>query len=830
MKHACLLVSLAPTLVAVSSASAAQQLEPVRDMLPRSAQVSRDLALDDLDGDGDLDAVAATFDGLLLYRNDGSAVFAREAVGPAAFGVGAADVDGDGDVDLYAALDTQDVLLRNDGTGAFAEDLAAIPSVFVSGGFVAFEDVDGDGDPDCLRSILGGAQVGLLVNDGSGTFADGSFGVQPLFGAEDVADAALGDLDGDGDVDAYVATLGLVDAVLLGDGAGAFSVSSGALPGTALLAADAVLADVDLDGDLDVALAALAERVLLNDGAAGFVDAALPASGSSAAVDAGDVDGDGDPDVLFGGLLTDRLYLSDGSGAFTAALLPQDPVPVAALRFGDLDGDDDLDLVLVGEGADRLLLGDGAGRFVQTEPSVSTVAAAVVVAGDLDGDGDLDALTGASAVRRLDNDGAGFLREVHGAVGAPTGSFGALALGDLDGDGDLDAWAGSSAGCQNEAFVLANDGAGLLTRMPDAVPAITGALRDVALADFDADGDLDVATASSSICVSDQAANQLLLNAGGAGVLVDASALLPPNGDRTQALVASDLDGDGDVDLLAGNDLPGIGGGGQQNRIYANDGSGAFVDATDALPAIEDNTSSLAVGDIDADGDLDVLVGNASPSFSAPCRLLRNDGAAFVDVPSAIPTAAGATALALADLDGDGDLDAYVASLAQDELWTNIGLGLFVAQAPGALLPAEDDFASDLVVADFDLDGDLDALVGGTLALNVNVARQLSWRGLPRAGKPLTLEVRGPGAGVFGLAYSVSPAQLPVPGLGALLIDPAALTVLVTGALDAAGAAEVRLAVPAGVAGVAVYWQALVGPDFGALRFTNRELTEATVY
>ncbi|MEM7308384.1 MAG: VCBS repeat-containing protein [Planctomycetota bacterium] len=822
---------LIPALLLTAGAPAAQQWEPVRDMLPRSAQDSRGVTLDDFDGDGDLDPVLATFEGLLLYRNDGSAVFERELVAglELVWGIGSADVDGDGDVDLYASLWNEEVLLRNDGTGSFVPDPGAIPPVSFFAGFVSFADVDGDGDQDCLRSSLGGSQVGLLLNDGTGAFVDGSAGVPLLVLSESVSDVATGDLDGDGDADFYAATEGDFDVVLLGDGAGAFAELPGGIPGFTGSSNDVSLADVDLDGDLDVCVAALfGDRVMRNDGAGFLTDVALPAPGNSRAVAAGDVDADGDPDVFWASSFAKALFVNDGLGGFADAALPEDDLAVIAISLGDLDGDDDLDVVLARFLSDGILLGDGAGGFVQPAPSVSFVDSNALAHGDLDGDGDLDVIAGGLGLRWLDNNGAGFLEDAAGAGPGPPGFFTAVALADLDGDGRLDAWAGSSQFCTNTGYVLRNDGLGGLQELPGAVPALTGSVRSVALADLDGDGDVDAATATATNCVGDSNANQLLLNQSGTGVFADGSGSLPPNDDRTEAIVASDLDGDGDLDLFAGNGHPNFSAGQEQNRLYANDGSGAFLDATGALPAFEDSTVSLAVGDVDADGDLDVLVGNSGLSFGGPCRLLRNDGAAFVDVP--VPTLAEGEAVALVDLDEDGDLDAYVAAPEQDEAWLNDGAGAFALDAGS--LPIDDDDADAVIAADFDLDGDVDVLVGGTLAYQVNVTRQLAWRGLPRAGKPLALEVRGPGGGVFGVAYSTAPAQLALPGLGTLLIDPAGLAVFAAGALDGAGAAEVGLLVPAGAAflGVPVYWQAVVGPDFGALRFTNREVTAATAY
>ncbi|MGH7151068.1 MAG: FG-GAP repeat domain-containing protein, partial [Planctomycetota bacterium] len=129
-------------------------------------------------------------------------------------------------------------------------------------------------------------------------------------------------------------------------------------------------------------------------------------------------------------------------------------------------------------------------------------------------------------------------------------------------------------------------------------------------------------------------------------------------------LALGDVEGDGDLDLLCGHGPYGLPIG-AQSRLYLNGGSGVFLDATNQLPAILDVTYGVALGDIDEDGDLDAVMANgAAASSSYPTgdqnQLYRNDGSGvFVLATGALPALLDDTrAVALGDLDGDGDLDA----------------------------------------------------------------------------------------------------------------------------------------------------------------------------
>ncbi len=306
-------------------------------------------ALADLDHDGDLDLVTGSSSDMFLrvYANDGTGTFSLRATVP---GVGEpflADLDGDGAIDIAS-----DHVFLNAGGFGFTDgvELGEVHAVF---------DADADGDFDIFQ-VQDKQQWALLQNDGKGTFAP------VLMDQAYVFDAKAGDLDNDGDLDLVLIALvegsGTPDvyrgAVLLNDGSGHFvEIDSGLeVDATRALA----LGDVDGDGDLDVFMGSWgaagarnpADQVWLNDGQARFRAGDAPLSGSPHVLLA-DLDGDGDLDAIAGQHSPystakgepSQVLLNDGQGRFRAAGV------VGGSNFqhvvlGDLDGDGDLDAVV----------------------------------------------------------------------------------------------------------------------------------------------------------------------------------------------------------------------------------------------------------------------------------------------------------------------------------------------------------------------------------------------------------------------------------------------------------------------------------------------------
>ncbi len=637
------------------------------------------------------------------------------------------DLDGDGDLDAFVAnQDAPSVAWFNQGgqqggtPGTFAQE----DQTLGSSGAVAVDlgDLDGDGDLDAfvVRDGVAGTNEIWINRGGAQGGPPGFFQANgQTIGDDNHQSVALGDLDDDGDLDAFVARSLRPDRVWLNEGAGQFT--AGALLGGNELGQDVALADVDGDGDLDAFVAnggATGDRVWLNDGDAAFADSgqALGATASSA-VALADLAGDGLPEAYVAATGYDTLWLNQGGVYTTSGQLLGAQIS-SAVALGDVDGDGDRDAFVANWGGNTVWMNE-AGVFADAGLSLGAAQSDGVALGDLDGDGDVDAF-----VTNLDGPDRVWLNEGGGATGYFSVDSQALqpayepwdvALGDLDGDGDLDLYVSILEEEADEVWF--NDGAGGFVGYQ--IPSVQSA--SVSLGDVDGDGDLDAVVDHRR-----QAGGHILLN-DGHGVFSDSGRRFGDASFNTAAL--GDLDGDGDLDVLLARRR-----GTQPDRVLEallNDGLGNFSQHWEYSE--RSTTMGVALGDLDGDGDLDAFEVRGDYYGGAPGvgnRVWLNNGAGTFTNSAQELGWGHSTDAALGDMDGDGDLDALVTNWGEagNRIWVNDGAAGFSDSGQPIGGSGFLAFGGDVSLADLDENGTLDAVLINRRGWSPNEYSLQVWR------------------------------------------------------------------------------------------------------
>lgn len=416
--------------------------------------------------------------------------------------------------------------------------------------------------------------------------------------------------------------------------------------------AGACLFDADGDGDLDLyvvnggTLAGLgtqpagsggitaSDAFYLNDGKGRFTDATAASGLDDAAwgggCSAADVDNDGDTDLFVTNFGSDVLYSNEGKGRFTdttAAAGLSRPAPSAGPRgwslgavFFDADGDGDLDLYV-----SRYLDFDPADREMRSRRCRWKSGEVMCGPRGFVGQSDLF----------YRNRGDGTFEDVSTAAGVGDALYGmGVVTGDLDGDGDSEIFVANDS--QQNLLLVREENGHYRDAAIEAGVALSGDGRSQAgmgadLGDADGDGDEDLLVTNFS-----DDYHTLYRNDGDLLFTdVSASAGLDP---ATRSAVGwgggfFDFDNDGDLDIFfaSGHVYPGIESFDsatsfrQRNQLFENDGRGNFREVgaqAGAAFAVAGSARGVAIGDLDDDGDLDLVVIN---SDDAPL-LLRNDG------------------------------------------------------------------------------------------------------------------------------------------------------------------------------------------------------------
>jgi len=351
-------------------------------------------------------------------------------------------------------------------------------------------------------------------------------------------------------------------------------------------------------------------------------------------VQSGDIDGDGDVDIVKSCYWAKRLtiFVNDGEGNFDdeselrIAEAPYNMMPwLNTLHLADLDGDDDLDIVAAGHrgcswsypaevNRIRIYLNDGDGYYEDiTEdnmPYVGDYSHLTIISGDISMDGKRDIWAGAQSnchsqygrVMVAINGGDPFqVEEIYffnktstWMPGYPSYMYDAELM-DLDADGLLDIYIG--VGGQNKLYLnYGEEDGGLKDVTGTYIPSVSDTTYKVHIRDFDNDNDYD-------FYATNWGQDRLHVQEVDFKFSDITSSHMPVHSMQTHSSVTGDFDDDDFMDVMGVNWQ-------QQNQLYLNSGNGQMVNKSDNLPWDIDYSRSAAAADFDGDGDIDLFIGN----------------------------------------------------------------------------------------------------------------------------------------------------------------------------------------------------------------------------
>ncbi len=669
------------------------------------------------------------------------------------------DLNRDGLLDLAVANEigaTVSVLLNTTAPGAAIPSFAAKQD-FTTGSLsnsVTLGDLNGDGALDLAVANNGSNTVSVLFNTTAPGSALLSFFKQDFAAGGNPIFVALGDLNRDGELDIAVTNAVNTVSVLLNTTAPGATTPSFATKqdfGTGAVPISVAVRDLNGDGAPDLAVANVndsAISVLLNTSAPGAVTLSFAtkqdfATGNSpSSVTVGDLNGDGRVDLgvaCFSSNVVSVLINTTAPGAATPSFAAKQDFATGSgsqsVTTGDMNGDGKLDLSVANHGANTVSvllnatdIGPATPGFTAKQDFAIGAVPEGVKAADLNGDGKLDL-----AVSNRNATVSVFLNTT--APGAALPSFAAkqdfttgrssfsLAVGDFNGDGRPDL-AVANVDDDNVSVLLNTTAPGAaLPSFAAKQDFTTGDFpQSVAVGDFNGDGRPDLAVGDVTVdSVS------VLLNTTAPGAALpsfaakqDFYAFMRPS-----SIVVGDMNNDGKPDLAVANNHSGA----HDVSVLLNTtapGAPAPSFAANQRFTVASRPASVAVGDLNGDGKLDLVSANPdSPGFTVRLNTSA-PGATMLSFTAQqdFGTVTPPSLIALGDLNGDGKLDLAIANRNFNSVSVLVN-----TTAPGAALSSfavkRDFTVGDIPVSvalkDLNGDGKLDLAVVNNTSTDVSV-------------------------------------------------------------------------------------------------------------
>ena len=626
---------------------------------------------------------------VLLGKGDGTFAHGQDISLPAGVccALTIADVTGDGKPDLIIAGNTSTAailaVLPGNGDGTFQPPVLTsfIPPSFT--GFLHFVDravgdINGDGKMDVV--LFTGGSIFLLVGNNSGSFTfSGSF--QSSQNGSNIDSMYLLDLNGDGHLDILTTdALGADFEVFLGKGDGTFSNYTRYSAGTP--AGPFLLADVDGDGRPDVLTVYFEANQPYQlgyfkgnpDGTfSSLINVGASPSQGTPLVSAGDLNSDGIPDLTF--LTPSGLAVSLGQSGPSfgsthttisgGSMSPYSTLPTKPV-VGDFNGDGLTDIAMAVEGGIVLLFGNGNGTFVSDDfyDMGQPVGSAAVAKFSASGNMDIAVTLPAPFPRLLLGDGKGSftLGPDHNSSYGSQSPVVTVVAADFNGDGKPDLNLGdmlpntSSSATQSVAFNLGNG----IFSAPVAV-----ANSSPIVADFNRDGRIDIINVSGmQIVVSLGQSNNTF-------VPVTTPLRLPFD---TGLFNVGDVNNDGKPDLVINYR--------DHLEIWLGNGDGTFTYLSSLSVQNIVSAAVAAVSDVDGDGNVDIILSpESNPAGSiSPLAIFYGNGNGTFLSPVFIPIAHRYFQVLVADVNRDNLPDLVMTDGAAIAVVMNLGGRKFDAE------------------------------------------------------------------------------------------------------------------------------------------------------
>jgi hypothetical protein len=558
------------------------------------------------------------------------------------------------------------------------------------------QDYDNDGDID----LIAGDEFRLLFNNGAAGF-DSS---QTLYTWSDLHASAsrgiaISDLNNDGKKDILTFSSVGAGGLYFLDGADNFDQTLLDREGIDL-GGDILITDLDGNGFKDIIRQQYSEgtlSILYQDSTLSFHKEFIEINWDNrvlfvgAQMSIGDLDGDGDTDLVFpehGNIDGDLAWFENIDGKLHRHYLYSEIQAARIPKIVDLDNDGDLDIVLcAGDNSpsrvfqeDEIVWYENQGEngFIEWRIEDNVQFPADIEIADIDGDGSLDVI----ATARDDNDLYWYKRNgpswqrftIEENANLPLGCV----VADIDADGDQDVALCSSG--DNKVFWYLNDGQGNFSRR--IVDPNLRAPYEIEAADFDSDGDTDFAVVAAD--TSNSVA--LYLNDGNQ---VFAKTILSM-GQEAYDIEIGDWNGNGFLDIIVCFDRGNARGDPKRDvALFTNDGSATFSDSD--LITLKEFTQVLKLVDADGDGDLDLVFGG--PTTQLKFQLALNQAGEVDSLLILSNDNLEIAGIDAADIDSDGIIDIVATDRREKNLLLLKGLGLTTSVSSNPAHPSPQDFA-----------------------------------------------------------------------------------------------------------------------------------------